>query len=155
MDLKSQIKAIAEEYLKDASFFLVEVTVKGVAGKTKILVLLDGDHGVTIDDCAELSRQVSIRVEAEGLIDYAFVLEVSSPGLDQPLQLKRQYLKNVGRDLKIGLKDGQLLMGKLLEVGESAITIDKVVKENKKKTYQPEVIGFDEIDKANVLVSFK
>ena len=155
MDLKNQVTAIAEANLKDVSFFLVDVIVKGVTGKTKILILLDGDQGVTIDDCAELSRKVSMQIETEDLISQAFVLEVSSPGLEHPLKLKRQYLKNIGRDLKIALKDGQSIMGKLLEVDESNITIDQVIKEKKKAAHQPMAIGFDEIDKANVLVSFK
>ena len=156
MEIKDVLWQVAEENLKDESFFLVDIIVKGAAGgKMKVLILLDGDEGVNIDDCADLSRAVGMRVEAEDLIEQAYILEVSSPGLDHPLKLKRQYANNVGRKLKLQLTDGKQITGKLVEVGEQEIGFEKEVKEKKKTVHQLVSIGFDEIEKANVLVSFK
>ncbi len=155
MDLRETIIEISSEYLKDDSFFVVDVVVKGVSGKTKILVLLDGDDGVNIDDCASLSRQIASHIETEELLDIPFILEVSSPGIDHPLKLDRQYKKNVGRALKLATTTGDILTGKLLGVSDSDIELNLEVKEKKKVSYQTVTVPFQEIEKANVLVSFK
>lgn len=154
-ELTEPIKELAERHLKDDSFFIVDVISKGVTGKTKILVLLDGDKGVNIDDCALLSRQLAEDIELEDLIDVAYILEVSSPGLDHPLSSIRQYLKNVGRRLKVKLTSGLMLEGALKAVTEEAIVLAAERKENKKLLIEEKQINFSEIEKANVLVSFK
>lgn len=158
MDIKGFVEKAAQSSLKDESYFIVDVVIKGVTGKTKVLILLDADGGVNIDECADLSRAVSAELEAEDVMgDAPFVLEVSSPGLDHPLKFNRQYQKNVGRELKIALTDGTIIKGKLVEVGENAIKLEREIKEKEKKktVLQVEEIGFDSIEKANVLVSFK
>ncbi|MCL4142685.1 UNVERIFIED_CONTAM: hypothetical protein GTU68_004936 [Idotea baltica] len=121
----------------------------------KVLILLEGDEGVNIDDCADLSRAIGHRVETDELIEQAYTLEVSSPGIDHPLMLTRQYARNVGRNLKILLKDGITISGKLEAVSKTSIEFNKEEKEKKKTVHQLVTIGFDEIEKANVLVSFK
>ncbi|NVK86317.1 MAG: ribosome maturation factor RimP [Cytophagia bacterium] len=154
-ELTESIKELAERHLKDDSFFIVDVISKGVTGKTKILVLLDGDKGVNIDDCALLSRQLAEDIELEDLIDVAYILEVSSPGLDHPLSSIRQYRKNVGRRLKVKLTSGSMLEGALNAVTEEAIILAAERKENKKTLIEEKEINLSEIEKANVLVSFK
>lgn len=155
MDLKDFVEKVALSSLKDESYFIVDVIVKGVSGKTKILVLLDSDSGFNIDDCADLSRAISNEMEAEAIMDDPYLLEVSSPGLDHPLKLKRQYQKNVGRELKLVLTDSSIVKGKLIEVCENTIKFEKEVKEKKKIGSELVEINFDTIEKANVLVSFK
>ncbi|PWL30865.1 ribosome maturation factor RimP [uncultured Roseivirga sp.] len=154
-ELTESIKELAETHLEDDSFFIVDVISKGISGKTKILVLLDNDEGVNIDDCATLSKKLAEDIELEDLIDVAYVLEVSSPGLDHPLSSVRQYKKNVGRRLKVKLTSGAMLEGALNAVNEEAITLAAERKENKKKLVEEKVVPFSEIEKANVLVSFK
>lgn len=156
MELRDQLLTIAGQHLKDDSYFIVDVIVKGSGGgKMKVLVLLDGDEGVNIDDCADLSRELGLYIETEEIIEQAYILEVSSPGLDHPLKLSRQYAKNTGRRLKVQLKDGQVWTGKLTKAGENRLEFEKETKEKKKTVYQPVTIALDEIEKANVLVSFK
>ena len=155
MDLKEFVEKVALSSLKDESYFIVDIVVKGVTGKTKILVLLDNDSVLNIDDCADLSRAISNEMEAEAIMDDPYILEVSSPGLDHPLKLKRQYQKNVGRELKIVLNDDSIVKGKLIEVSENTIKFEKEIKEKKKVTSELVEISFDAIEKANVLVSFK
>lgn len=156
MEIRETLWQVAEENLKDDSYFIVDIIVKGSGGgKMKVLILLDADEGVNIDDCADLSRAIGHRVETEELIEQAYILEVSSPGLDHPLKLNRQFAKNTGRRLKVQLTDGQLISGKLTEVTDGSIQFEKELKEKKKTVHQLVTIGFDEIEKANVLVSFK
>jgi ribosome maturation factor RimP len=82
------------------------------------------------------------------------MLEVSTPGVDQPLKLKRQYHKNIGRKLKV--TTGQhILEGKLVDVGEEKIKLEQEFGEGKKKETKSIEIPFSEIDKTFVLVSFK
>lgn len=154
-ELTESIKSLAERHLQDESFFIVDVISKGVTGKTKILVLLDSDNGVNIDDCASLSRSLAEDIELEELIDVAYILEVSSPGLDHPLSSIRQYRKNISRRLKVKLISGTILEGNLKAVNDEAIVLEAERKENKKKLIEEQTIVFSEIEKANVLVSFK
>lgn len=156
MELKDQLLEIAEKQLKDETYFIVDVIVKGSGGgKMKVLVLLDGDEGVNIDDCADLSRALGMYIETEEIIEQAYILEVSSPGLDHPLKLERQFAKNTGRRIKLHLNDGQVWTGKLVEAKGESLAIEKEVKEKKKTIHQLVNISLDEIEKANVLVSFK
>ena len=156
MELKDQLLEIAEKQLKDETFFIVDVIVKGSGGgKMKVLVLLDGDEGVNIDDCADLSRALGMYIETEEIIEQAYILEVSSPGLDHPLKLERQFVKNTGRRLKVQLTDGQVWTGKLVEAKAESLAFEKEVKEKKKTVHHLVNISLEEIEKANVLVSFK
>lgn len=155
MDLIETVKSLAEKHLQDDSFFIVDVISKGINGKTKVLVLLDRDTGVTIDDCANLSRSLAEAIDLEDLIDVAYILEVSSPGLDHPLSSARQYRKNIGRRLKIRLSDQSMLEGELKTVNDDAILLAAEKKENKKKVIEEKLLNFSDIEKANVLVSFK
>lgn len=155
MELTETIKALAEKHLADDNFFIVDVISKGISGKTKVLVLLDSDTDITIDDCANLSRSLAEDIELEELIDVAYILEVSSPGLDHPLSSLRQFRKNIGRRLKVRLNDNSMVEGELKTVNDVAIILAAEKKENKKKVIEEKTINFSEIEKANVLVSFK
>ncbi len=155
MELVDRIKEIAESHINDENHFIVDVISKGVTGKTKFLILLDGDKGINIDDCADLSRKVAAEVELEDLIEYAYVLEVSSPGLDHPIKLHRQYTKNVGRSLSFKMKDGSEFKGELVNVEKASLEVLKEKKVQKKKEVEQINVPLDEIEKAKVLVSFK
>jgi ribosome maturation factor RimP len=156
MDIKSKIATIAEGLITDPQYFLVEVVVTGHATKLKIRVLVDGDQGVDIDYCAKLSRGIANIIEEEQLIDDAYILEVSSPGIDYPLQNVRQYQKNIGRSIKVTPIEGKERKGVLKEVAQDAILLLEEIKEKGKKNVEEEVkIPFTEINKTQVLVSFK
>jgi ribosome maturation factor RimP len=149
-----EIKKLAESLLKDGSHFVVDVIITARTNPKKLLIILDGDQGINIDDCAELSRELSEALDTSNLIDGAFVLEVSTPGLDQPLKTKRQYVKNVGRTVRVKLKD-KTVEGKLAAVRENEIEILEQVGSGKKKEEKAVEIPLNEIDKTFVLVSFK
>ena len=141
---------------KDPALFLVNVDVSPGKGAKKLQVYLDGDQGISIDVCAEISRALSHRLDEEDLIDGKFTLEVSSPGLSQPLLLKRQYVKNVGRHVKVWLNDDKTVQGELLAVGNEQITVvEKPAKRAKKKaTAQERAILFKDIKKTNIVAIF-
>lgn len=152
MRAEDEVKRMVEEIIaNDPSLFLVEVKLKGNPGNQRLIILLDGDNGITIDQCSEVSRSLSARLEELELIDGKYHLEVSSAGVDFPLQSVRQYQKNVGRSLKVALKDGSNLEGELLEARNELI----VLEEKKNKTQIRHSIKMEEIDKSIVIVSFK
>ncbi|SKB89523.1 ribosome maturation factor RimP [Parapedobacter luteus] len=122
----------------------------------KLEVLVDGDQGVSIQDCAAISRHVGFHLEEEDVIAHAYRLEVSSPGIDAPFTSVRQYQKNVGRNIQVKLQDGGQKEGKLLEVADEYIVIMEEIKEKGKKAVeQQNSIPFESIKTAKVLISFK
>jgi ribosome maturation factor RimP len=154
-ELKHVIIDLVEKHLPDAEHFIVEVKIERVAEKTKVLVLVDADQGMTIAACAKLSRAVSGELETSELLEEAYTLEVSSPGLDYPLMEKRQYQKNLGRLLKVYLLTGEELLGKLKEVEELGVKLGVTKKEKGKKSVEEErTVSFGEIKKSIVQVSF-
>jgi ribosome maturation factor RimP len=153
MDLEGEIRKLAEGNLVDAGHFVVDVTLS--KGKPrKLLITVDGDNGISIDDCAELSRRVSEALDNTNLIADAFVLEVSTPGLDQPLKSTRQYVKNIGRNVRVRTKD-KTIEGKLNTVNDQQIELLQLSGTGKKKEEKSITITFQEIEKTIVLVSFK
>jgi ribosome maturation factor RimP len=155
MRVEEDIKRFAEESLSDPGLFIVDVVLSARKGPKKVLIVVDGDNGVTIDDCAEISRAVGKRLEESPVLgDESYMLEVSTPGVDQPLKMIRQYRKHIGRRMKIKLPDA-ILEGKLDDVAEGTITISAESGSGKKKEIKSHEIRFDDIEKAFVLISFK
>jgi ribosome maturation factor RimP len=155
MELKEQLLQLVEENLPSQEHFLVDIILKGTAQQRKVIVLLDGDNGVSISDCAGLSRAMAASLEEDDPFPGQYTLEVSSAGLDHPLSLKRQYLSRMGKALALKLTGGEELEGKLLEVADDNIIIDKVIKIKKRKTTEVTKVPFAQIEKALVRVSFK
>lgn len=153
MEIREEIKNIAESKLTDPGHFVVDVVVS-LRGKQKVLVIVDGDRGVTIGDCAELSRAMSEPLDNLPGLNESYLLEVSTPGVDHPLKFIRQYSKHIGRKLKVTLGD-KTVEGKLVAVAPESITLEQETGTGKKKEVQAIDILFSEIDKSFVLVSFK
>ncbi len=153
MDPADKIKELTEAALAPGQF-VVDVLVSTRKGPAKVLVLLDGDEGITIDHCAEVSRSLSKVLDETPVLTDHYTLEVSTPGIDHPLKLKRQYVKNVGRNLRIKLSD-KAIEGKLTEVKEDVIVLTQEIGSGKKKESVTVEVPFSGIEKAFVLVSFK
>lgn len=154
MNIEKRVTELVEEKIADRpDLFLVDVQMH-VSGILSILV--DGDQGLAISDCAAISRHVGFHLEEENAIEQAYKLEVSSPGLDTPLKSLRQYQKNIDRSFKVKLKDGSIREGKLINVEDSGINLQESKKgKGKKLVFLESFISFDEIAEAIVLVSFK
>jgi len=157
MELEQKIAEKVNELLEDESHFLVDVSLSSHRIGTKLLILLDGDEGISIQSCAKVSRGLGRWIEEEELIESSYQLEVSSPGIDRSLRSQRQYNKNIGRMVKFTDPTDITRKGLLKDVTEDGIRIEEEVKqEGKKKTVKQEVfIPFVEIKKCTVLVSFK
>ncbi|HNZ44000.1 MAG TPA: ribosome assembly cofactor RimP [Bacteroidales bacterium] len=146
MITEKQIAEIVNEKLLGTALFLVEIRVKP---GNFITVSIDSDSYVSINDCAALSRHIESKLDRE---TEDFELEVSSAGLDQPLKLQRQYLKNIGNDLKVLTQDGKNFTAALLGVGTKDITL--LIPENKKKkTPEQEIIlALKDIKEAKIII---
>jgi len=154
MNIEKRVRELVEEKIADKpNLFLVDVKMHS---NGKLIVLLDGDDGVGIDDCVAVSRHVGFHLEEENVIETAYNLEVSSPGIDFPLSSPRQYAKNVGRTLGIKMADGVKREGVLSALTGDAIVIEEKIKEKGKKAETVEsVIPLDKITETKVLISFK
>ena len=154
MQVEKRVRELVEEKIADRpDLFLVEVKM---LPNNKLIIHVDGDQGISIQDCVGISRHVGFHLEEENAIETAYNLEVSSPGVGEPLKLHRQYVKNIGRELALKLANGDKKEGKLVEVNENGITIEEKVKEKGKKIQLVNnQVALNDITETKVLISFK
>lgn len=155
MEVLDKIRILLEPMLQNGYFYLVDLSQSGNKQK-KVTVLLDTDAGISIDECALISRQLGEAIEAEGLFENPYHLEVSSPGIDSPLSSLRAYQKNLGRHLAIVKTDGDKLQGKLISASPEGIEIQEEVLRGRLKTFKKEntTLPMALIKTAQVQVSF-
>ena len=148
----SLVQLIGKLLEEEQAYFLVSVNIRPI---NNISVFIDGDEGVTIEKCVKLNRMLYKQiVENELFADGTFSLEVSSPGVDEPLKLKRQYIKNIGRFLEVDTIEGNHFEGKLLLADESAIELEEERGKGKKKELIKHFLQYDHIKQAIVKVIF-
>jgi ribosome maturation factor RimP len=156
MNIENRVTQLVAEKIAEIDrpdLYLVDVKMHS---NGKLVILLDGDKGIGIAECAQVSRYVGFKLEEENTIETAYNLEVSSPGIDAPLAMPRQYVKNIGRNLGITMADGVIREGKLTALTEDAIVIEEIIKEKGKKAETIEsVIPLEQITETKVLISFK
>lgn len=155
---KQKVRELAEERIKDRDerLFIVELSVS----PTNVIRLeLDKTEGsVSIEDCMSVSRNIEHNLDREAA---DFELHVSSAGLDKPLRVHAQYVKNVGRDLDVKLKSKEKTSGTLIAVDEAGIILkreEKQAVEGKKKKELVVIenkIAFSDINEAKIVISFK
>ncbi len=127
-----QINNIVEAYLEGTDKFVVKLTV---SKDNLINLFVDGDHGITIDDCVKLSRHIENSLDRD---EEDFELRVSSAGIDLPYMMLRQYTKNIGRKIEAKLKDGTKKRGELVSADSEKIEIIEDIKgKGKKKKIVP------------------
>ncbi|MBP3942973.1 ribosome assembly cofactor RimP [Sphingobacteriaceae bacterium WQ 2009] len=153
-NVEKRVLELVQEKIGDREdIFIVSIRF---LGNGVLEILLDGDQGVKIEDCAAVSRHVGFFLEEENVIEQAYRLEVSSPGIDAVFVHLRQYAKNLGRNVQVKTLDGLAKEGKLLAASETEVTIEETIKEKGKKATQVEtVIPFDQIKATRVVISFK
>lgn len=141
-------RELTEEIIHGSPYFVVDVDVRGHKGTRVVQVYLDADEGFGHDDLSEISRELGFLLDVEDVIDGAYKLEVSSPGIKRPLALPRQFPKNVGRTLRVKYTtdDGQrrTLVGDLLAATPDAIEVADPSAD------APVTIPFDALDEARV-----
>ncbi|MEX0290438.1 MAG: ribosome assembly cofactor RimP [Flavobacteriaceae bacterium] len=151
---KDKVKELLEEALaQNEALFLIDFSV---SPNNMIHIVLDGDQGVSLQDCIKISRAIEHNLDRE---DTDFSLEVTSAGATSPMLLPRQYQKNIGRKLKV--KTGaSIVEGNLTEVSEEYIVLawkarePKPVGKGKITVQKQQEIAFSEIEEAKVVLKF-
>jgi len=134
--------------------FLVSVKIKPT-NNIKIFIDSDGSAGMSIEKCVRYNRALYKRLEESPLFPMGdFSLEVSSPGLSEPLTLHRQYVKNKGRAIEVIFHDGSIKEGKLLEVTENDILLEQTSGKGKKAETRQFIIPFENIKSTTVQILF-
>lgn len=156
MTIDSQMQAIEQLIDKlltdEPAYFKTGLKIKPT---NNVKVYIDGDNGIAIDKCVQFNRKLYKLIEEAGLFPEGdFSLEVSSPGVDEPLKNHRQYAKNIGRQVEVIFNDGSKKEGKLVQVAEEDIILEHVSGKGKKAETQQIVIPFTNIKTTTVQIQF-
>lgn len=170
MNETAKIKALeqkTEDLISEKpGFFLVDIKI-GLSNNVR--VFLDADQGINIDELVQINRNLYKKIIESGTFpENDFALEVSSPGLDEPLKIQRQYLKNIGKNVEVLRKDGIKIEGKLKTVTEHSVLIEEEKArltennkknevgqgKNKKKEYVEHNIPFENIKSTKIQIKF-
>jgi ribosome maturation factor RimP len=155
MITKELVYDIIKDKLEERNSFVVKLDVRS---GNKISLEIDSLKGINVKDCIDFSKAVESKLDRE-IED--FELQVSSPGLDKPFRVKEQYVKNIGRNIKVTQVEGLIVKGVLKEVNESEIMVEYSYKERiegrkKKQTIiKQEKINFNNIKETTIIISFK
>lgn len=152
--LKEKVRGLLEKGLEeDPSLFLIDFTV---TPDNKIKVIIDGDHGVTVNDCIKISRAIEHNLDRE---EEDFSLEVASAGATAPMVMPRQYKKNIGRKLEVQTSDASY-EGKLTQANDDRIVLEwkarepKPIGKGKVTVQKSKELPFSDIKKAKVVLKF-
>jgi ribosome maturation factor RimP len=132
-------------------YFLVET---GIKPTNNVRVFIDADQGAAIDQLSKINRVLYKWMEESFFPNGDFSIEVSSPGIDEPLKMNRQFLKNIGRNVEVVLKDGLKREGKLISVSEDEVVVEEEKGKGKKKELIEHKILKQEIKTTKVQVRF-
>ena len=144
--LQESIEKLVAPYLKHEGADVVDLQLSGNPRNRTLRIDVDRMDGITVDECARLSRGIADVLDTHDPISGRYVLEVSSPGLDRPLKSDRDYKRAVGRTVKVILDGGRVLVGQLLRFDgpEVVLAVDG----------RHRVVPADEIRKANLHFEF-
>jgi ribosome maturation factor RimP len=153
MNLRLKVETLLTAALAEhPSLFLIELKV---GADKSVRVILDGDQGVTLQDCMNVSRAIEHQLDRE---EEDFSLEVASAGIGAPLQSKRQYIKNIGRKLKVELTNLPPVQGTLIAADDSGFTLTwkqrepKPVGKGKVTVEKQQTLSYDQIESAKVTI---
>lgn len=150
---KELVKEWVNELLEGSDRFLVDVSIKN---DDLILVFLDSDTSLNIEHCVEVSRMIESKLNRD---EEDYELRVSSSGLDHPLTLTRQFVKNIGRDIRLEMNDGTSHLGKIVAADDKNLSIDLIIEKKRKKIKEQTIAGsmtvaYDDIKEAWPVISF-
>ena len=136
----------------DPGDFLVLIKINPT---NNIKIFIDSDEGMSIEKCVKYNRKLYAQIEEKGMFpDGNFSLEISSPGVDEPLKMHRQYVKNKGRDVLVTFNDATEKEGKLLEVTDTDIILEQKTGKGKKAETNQFVVPFENIKTTVVQIKF-
>lgn len=155
MNFRAKVEELLSAALNErSSLFLIDLKIND---DNKILVTLDGDSGVNLQDCIDVSRAIEHNLDRE---EVDFALEVASVGATTPLVMPRQYVKNIGRKLKVTKISGEIIEGSVTEADNENVTLEWKAREPKKigkgkvTVEKKAVLPYNEIKEAKVIISF-
>ncbi len=155
MDFKTEVNRLINEFLLTRpDLFLVDLKISAASDVT---VILDGDNGVTLQDCLDASRAIEFNMDREV---HDFSLQVMSAGLSEPLEFPRQFKKNIGRPVDVLLNNDSKIEGELINVDDEKIVIrleyrrPKVIGKGKEDVVEDKEILYSDIKKALVVIKF-
>lgn len=150
-DTKNKIKKLAESIAEQHAVEVVDIEFAGSSGKPVIRIFLDKENGVTLDDCGKFSRALSALFDVEDPLPMTYILEVSSPGLDRPLKVMRDFQRSIGKLVRIitraKIEEQNIFTGRITGAGGGNITLSFDDKEIE--------IPFDQISKARLEIELK
>jgi ribosome maturation factor RimP len=150
-DTKKKITELAGSVALQHTVEIVDIELGGSSRKPLIRIFIDKENGVSLDDCGKFSRALSALFDVEDPIPTAYILEVSSPGLDRPLKRVRDFERSVGKLVKIITREkieGQnIFTGRISGVEGGTITLSSEGRELE--------IPFDQISKARLEMELK
>ena len=155
MDFRAKVEQLVHEFLETRKdLYLVDLKIS--AGDD-ITVILDGDEGLSLQDCLDASRAIEFNLDRE---EHDFSLQVMSPGLSEPLKLPRQFKKNMGREIEVLLNSDEKIQGEVVAVDEDKVTIvlryrrPKLIGKGKEDVVENKEIPYADIKKALVVIKF-
>ena len=132
--------------------FLVDLKIRPI---NNIKIFLDADSGLGIEKCIKINRALYKIMDEMGIYPEGdFSLEVSSPGIEEPLRIHRQYVKNIGRFIEVTLNDETKKEGKLTAVNDENLVIEFTEGKGKKAVEQKLPVPFTDIKTTKVQVKF-
>ena len=155
MITKAEIVKLVEEKIEGTEYYIVDISV---SSSNQIRVEIDGDKGVKINDCVEISRHIEGNYDRD---EVDFELTVSSAGMDQPFKILRQYQRYVGREVEMKTTQGDKLKGLLISADDKAVVLEVTRKEKiegkKKKQIVTEnkTVPMEQVKETKVAISFK
>jgi len=155
MEFKKRIEELLNEFLETRKdLFLIDLKI---STGDDITVILDGDNGVSLQDCLDASRAIEFNMDRE---EHDFSLQVMSAGLSEPLSTPRQFNKNLGREIEVMLEDSSKIEGELAKVDDEKITLilryrkPKDIGKGKVDVEEEKELPYSEIKKALVVIKF-
>jgi len=128
LKLKEQLAEGIEALVKEAGYELVDVELKGGGPSSIVRIFIDKEKGVSVEDCASISKKVSDYLDTEDLMQSRYTLEVSSPGLDRPLTRANDFSRKKGETIKLFTRDPQDkrngLQGKIADYKEDSLYLE-------------------------------
>ena len=155
MEIRAQVEQLLNDFLAEREdLFLIDMKF---SASDHIRIILDGDNGVTLQDCLDASRAIEFNMDRD---EHDFSMEVMSAGLSEPLNSPRQYRKNIGRSLELVMNDSSEIEGELVKVEDDKITLvlkyrkPKEIGKGKVDVVEEREIPYSEIKKALVAIKF-
>jgi len=153
MDSKKIFNLIQTALDSNQELFLIDYSL---STSGNIVIIIDGDHGVPLEECVRISRHIEHQLDRE---EFDFSLEVTTPDITKPISNPRQYIKNIGRTLEIQLEN-EKIEGTLMEVMDHNIVIEyqaripKEIGKGKQTVVKQDTISIDKINKAKVKIVY-